>query len=50
MTLQKWSEHGWLRIHVSSRQEVMELIEIVEELRVDVLDWLKKNHPELLES
>lgn len=38
------------RIGATSDGEVLELIEFVEELRVDVLGWLKKNHPELLAS
>ncbi len=35
------------RIGATSDGEVMELIEFVDELRTNVLVWLKKNHPEL---
>jgi hypothetical protein len=38
------------RIGATSDGEVLELIEFVEELRADVLVWLKKSHPELWES
>jgi hypothetical protein len=30
MTLQKWSEYGWLRNHASSRQEIADLMGIVD--------------------
>jgi hypothetical protein len=30
MTLQKWSEYGWLRTHASSRQEITDLLDIVD--------------------
>ena len=30
MILQKWREHGWLRIHAPSRQEIADLLGIVD--------------------
>jgi len=30
MTLQKWAEYGWLRSHITSRQEISDLLGIVE--------------------
>jgi hypothetical protein len=30
MTLQKWAEYGWLRLHTSSRQEIADLLAIAD--------------------
>lgn len=30
MSLQKWAEHGWLRSHTTSRQEISDLLAIVD--------------------
>jgi hypothetical protein len=30
MTLQKWREHGWLRSHAPSKQEIADLLGIVD--------------------
>ncbi len=34
----------------ATKQEAAELVEYAKELRQDVLTWLRKNHPHLLES
>lgn len=33
---------------VATREDATELVEFTKQLRADVLDWLKKNHPGLL--
>jgi hypothetical protein len=55
MTLTKWLENGWLRRHLTSREEIAgvtdqdadELIGFVREFKEEVISWLKKNHPGL---
>lgn len=43
MSLQQWHKNGWLRPYETSRKQ----IEFCNELRADVLDWLRKNHSNL---
>ena len=35
---------------VATKKDAAELVKFTKELREDVLDWLKKNHPDLLEK
>lgn len=38
MTLQNWADNGWLRVHKNSRQEIKNLLEIVERDMKDARD------------
>ncbi len=49
MSLQKWLEYGWLRPHKSSQKEISDLLRIIDrDLREEVIQWLKKQHQEVL--
>ena len=59
MNLKQWLNNGWLRTHKTSKNEIenlmmiverdlkdaKELIEFTKELKSDVYGWLKRKHP-----
>ena len=56
MSLKQWLNNGWLRTHKTSKNDyvgavtendVNEIIEFTKELKSNVYDWLKRQHPEL---
>lgn len=56
MRLQQWAANGWLRPHQTTRQQITDLLAIVErdlddstrELKTEVLLWLRENHPAIV--
>lgn len=58
MSLTQWHKNGWVRNHKTSKKEISslfsteedvnELIDYVQELRTEVVDWLNKSHSELV--
>ena len=58
MSLTQWDKNGWVRKHKTSKKEISslfsteedvnELIDYVQELRTEVVDWLNKSHSELV--
>lgn len=55
MSLKEWANHGWLKPHKTSPQEINNLLQIVdrdltdaEEFKSQVVEWLKENHPQLI--
>lgn len=45
---QKRNIADYERIGMASKQEVIEMLDLAKKLRLDLADWLKINHPELV--
>jgi len=39
-----------MRVGMVSEQEIAEMLALAEKLRTTVVEWLKKNHPELVQE
>ena len=48
MSLEDWLNEGRLKTHKTSQKEIDQLFAVFE--RDVAAEWLKKNHPELLEE